>query len=198
MNDFIKNLVNYVIEAKITNYRGDQSAETYRLSRINREISPSDAPADKGSKFAKINADYKEEKRLERAPRGPQTRKKPMEEGTKYAIRVPAQVKEPVRDTSSGQVKYGIKVPAKPQEEPKKPEPRRGYLVRKPVEEGAQVPKGAVTGPVRQPTIIQKQQTANPSSSGSTLPLGKKKVGDPASRADWAARKAAMDKAIDG
>jgi len=157
MNDFIKNLVNYVIEAKITNYRGDQSAETYRLSRINREISPSDAPADKGSKFAKINADYKEEKRLERAPRGPQTRKKPMEEGTKYAIRVPAQVKEPVRDTSSGQVKYGIKVPAKPQEEPvrdtssgqvkygikvpakpqeepKKPEPRRGYLVRKPVE----------------------------------------------------------------
>jgi hypothetical protein len=84
MNDFIKNLVNYVIEAKIKDYRGDQSAETYRLSRINREISPSDAPADKGSKFAKINADYKEEKRLERAPRGPQTRpvvKKPVEEG---------------------------------------------------------------------------------------------------------------------
>ena len=151
MNDLIKQLVNYVIEAKIKDYRGDQSAETYRLSRINQETSPSDAPADRASKFAKINADYKSEKRLERTPKGPQTRP----------------------------------------------------VVKKPVEEGAQVPKGTPTGPVVKPTISsatpdQKKQTANPPSSGSTLPLGKKKVGDPASRADWATRKAAMDKAIDG
>jgi len=81
MKDEIRNLVNYVIEA-MTDYRQDQSAETYRLSRINQETNPaSDAPATTARKFAKINADYKEEKRLERAPKGPQTRKKPVDEG---------------------------------------------------------------------------------------------------------------------
>lgn len=57
------------------------------------------------------------------------------------------------------------------------------------IKEGAQVPKGAVTGPVRQPTIVQKQQTAKP---GTTKPA------NALSKSAWEKRKAAMDKAIDG
>jgi hypothetical protein len=141
MKEEIKDLVNYVIEA-MKNYRQDQSAETYRLSRINQETNPaSDAPATTAKKFSKINADYKEEKRLERTPKGPQTRKKP-------------------------------------------------------VEEGAQVPAGAVTGPARKSTDLKAKQTKDP--SGAIKPLGDRKVGDPFSKADWKSRKAAMDKAIDG
>jgi hypothetical protein len=130
MNDFIKNLVNYVIEAKIKDYRGDQSAETYRLSRINREISPSDAPADKGSKFAKINADYKEEKRLERAPRGPQTRpvvKKPVEEGYRelkdIAQKFGGEVVQTGRDVKDAIV-GGQRLPKKPEIKPTGPSSR--------------------------------------------------------------------------
>lgn len=183
MNDFIKTLVNYVIEAKIKDYRGYQSAETYRLSRINREISPSDAPADRAAKFHKINADYKEEKRLERAPRGPQTRKKPMDEGAKEGIvdaasrgieAVDKALGYPLtrrirRDARNIPLKPGVDLQSQglivsptrsiphPNKRPRIPhssedpnnkyyigppikegaEPRRAYLVRKPMDEGA-------------------------------------------------------------
>lgn len=137
MKEFIKDLVNYVIEA---NYQPDQDAETHRLYRINRETSPSQAPAKRAETFRKINADYKEEKRLERAPRGPQTR--------------------PVVGKA------------------------------KPVEEGAEVPKGTVTGPARKPTIAPaaKTQTKAPD----------KKPANPFSKQDWKSRKERMDQAIDG
>lgn len=183
MNDFIKNLVNYVIEAKIKDYRGDQSAEVYRLSRINREISPSDAPADKGSKFAKINADYKEEKRLERAPRGPQTRpvvKKPMEEGYRelkdIAQKFGGEVVQTGRDVKDAIV-GGERLP----KEALKAEPKKKYAVRVPADvvdkERYLNNRGIYTKEKAKPRATSA--TTNPKSTPSTNSNDKYHIGPP-------------------
>ncbi len=218
MKDEIRDLVNYVIEA-MKDYRQDQSAETYRLSRINQETNPaSDAPETTAKKFAKINADYKEEKRLERAPRGPQTRKKPVDEDAQWDAdakkskeRTKAWRENP--DNKPGG-KYYIGPPVTPEQESLKwdadakkskertkawrehPDNKPGgkYYIGPPkVEEGAQVPKGAKTGPVATGYELKAKQTKDPSGKKPTTPAP-----SAFSKSDWAARKAAMDKAIDG
>jgi hypothetical protein len=61
------------------------------------------------------------------------------------------------------------------------------------IEEGAQVPKGAKTGPVATGYELKAKQTKDPSGKKPTTPAP-----SAFSKGDWKARKAAMDKAIDG
>lgn len=205
MNDFIKTLVNYVIEAKVKDYRGDQSAETYRLSRINKEVNPGDPAEKRAATFAQINKDYKEEKRLERAPRGPQTRKKPVEEGAKdiwHKVKeVGSEVSQTGKDVKDAVV-GGKRIPKEqpvsttpaPSGPPKRPKAKAGWKAYT-VDEGAQVPAGAKDkGPAR-PSSQLKGQTKKPEAT--VKPIGDR-AGNAFSRSDWKKRQAAIDAAIDG